>query len=78
LDWSGIIAGARVAAGLDGLDSQKVDFSGPHFILHSRIFRSIRALSGKTDFVIPLSSLKEPVSPSDCDIKITDCAESRI
>lgn len=24
LDWSGIIAGARVAAGLDGLDSQKV------------------------------------------------------
>jgi len=24
LDWSGIIAGARVAAGLDALDSQKV------------------------------------------------------
>lgn len=24
LDWSGMIAGARVAAGLDGLDSQKV------------------------------------------------------
>lgn len=24
LDWSGIIAGTRVAAGLDGFDSQKV------------------------------------------------------
>jgi hypothetical protein len=24
LDWSGVIAGTRVAAGLDGLDSQKV------------------------------------------------------
>lgn len=30
LDWSGMIAGARVAAGLDGLDSQKVWNSSAH------------------------------------------------
>ena len=29
LDWSGIIAGTRVAAGLDGFDSQKVRNSNP-------------------------------------------------
>lgn len=26
LDWSGIVAGTRVAAGLDGFDSQKVSY----------------------------------------------------
>ncbi len=38
LDWSGLVAGPRVAAGLDAFDSQKV--GAPSFNAHRRISNS--------------------------------------
>lgn len=37
LDWSAVIAGTRVAAGLDGFDSDKVSRPGTRFWLTKRV-----------------------------------------